>query len=148
MIAYSKFCFILSYFRHCSYYLIIFYCSKTQMGKTQVKQLKQSSPITYCITVMISFSYITDFSYFLVKKSSQSCRTCPEKVKNRPFERECRGFQLFYFLTRFIPGIAKHTIEHCSLQFVLLSCDLYYLLLLLTITRVDSKVRVSNIEEL
>ena len=27
--------------------LNIFYCSKRQMDKTQVKQLKQSSPITY-----------------------------------------------------------------------------------------------------
>ena len=50
------------------------------------------------------------FQLFSSEKNSESCRTLSEQVKNRPFERGCRwfqlffiDFQLFYFLTRIIP---------------------------------------------
>jgi hypothetical protein len=49
-----------------------------------------------------------------LKAKSESFRTCSEQVKNGPFERGCRWFQLFfidfqffYFLTRIIRVLTK-----------------------------------------
>ena len=62
-------------------------------------------------TGMIFFTYLTDFNYFPLKKIFESCRTWSEQVKNGPFGRGCRlfqlffiDFQIFYFLTRIIPA--------------------------------------------
>ena len=61
---------------------------------------------------MIFFScmYLTDFSYFSVKRNSENCRIQLEQVKTDLFERGYRwfhlfliDFQLFYFLSRIIP---------------------------------------------
>jgi hypothetical protein len=39
---------------------------------------------------MIFFSYLTDFSYFSVKKEIPKIAGQSEQVKNDPFERGCR----------------------------------------------------------
>ena len=52
---------------------------------------------------MIFFSYLTDFSYFLCEKKSESSRKLSEQHKNDLFERGFRWFQLFYSLTRITP---------------------------------------------
>jgi len=45
-----------------TYTLSIFYCSKRQKDKTQVKQLRQSSPITYISKYAIKYyNLITQF---------------------------------------------------------------------------------------
>ena len=47
------------------------------------------------------FSFLTDFSYSPLKKKSESCRTWSEQVKNILFERYCRRFQLFSFISSY-----------------------------------------------
>ena len=60
-------------------------------------------------TWLIFVSYLTDFIYFAQREIVESFWTQSEQVKNRPFERGCRWFQLFfidfqlnYFITRII----------------------------------------------
>jgi hypothetical protein len=55
---------------------------------------------------------------FSVKKKFESCcRTLSEQVKNELFERGCRLFHLFYYLTRIIHRnaivIHKITVQDC-----------------------------------
>ena len=64
----------------------------------------------------IFFSYLTDFSYFICEKKSESCRKLSEQFTNDLYERGCRWFQLFYFLIRTIP-----VWTHCSILFYFLT---------------------------
>jgi hypothetical protein len=65
---------------------------------------------------MIFFSYLTVSAIFFWKLFSKSCWTWSEQVKNDHFQRGCRWFQLFYFLTRIIPGLVTSSFSPWGLQ--------------------------------
>ena len=64
------------------------------------------------VSGMIFLKLFNWFQLFCVNEKYKSCRIWSEQVKNDPFERGCRwfqlffnDFQLFYFLTRIIPDV-------------------------------------------
>ena len=97
----------------------------TNDGQFFVLFAGQKYVLTYyglCFISHSCFSYLNDFNYFARIIISESCRTRSEQGENGPFEMGCRcfhlfsiDFQLFYFLTRIIPGNSCCFIGCCQI---------------------------------
>ena len=76
--------------------LILYSCNKVERRGLLVSKchVYRNNLVRYMyMTEMIIFSYLTDVSYFHLKKKSEWCRTWSEQVNN---EREYRWFQLCF----------------------------------------------------